>query len=133
MLDVAVIEQGGYAAVQANLWSSSFGVSNEGDVDAVTTASYTAVASGGAQFSSYSSVLTPPVVVPDNVPLREEVASLKPVMEETDVLIIGCGPSGLSLASEVGCRVGTRCIAIDARKGVVPDSRFFHLFGPSEE
>jgi hypothetical protein len=51
----------------------------------------------------------------------------------TDPCSMGCGPSGLSLANEVGCRVGTRCIAIDARKGVIPDSRFFSMFRTSVE
>lgn len=45
---------------------------------------------------------------------------------ETDVLIVGCGPTGLTLANEVGQR-GVDTTIIDMRQHVLPDSRFFNL------
>jgi hypothetical protein len=48
------------------------------------------------------------------------------VVWETSVFVIGCGPTGLTLANELGQR-GVDMIIIDMRTKVLPDSRFFNL------
>ncbi len=53
-------------------------------------------------------------------------------VEDFDVIIVGCGPVGLSLSCELGMRQ-VRTLALESRAGVVPDSRFFALSPPSVE
>lgn len=48
-----------------------------------------------------------------------------PVLD-TDVFIVGSGPSGLALANELGLR-GNRVVIIDMRPQATADSRFFNL------
>lgn len=61
-----------------------------------------------------------------DVELMDEIRNLQVEFTQTDVLIIGCGPSGLTLALEVGIR-NCKAIVVDMRKQVNPDSRFFNL------
>lgn len=51
---------------------------------------------------------------------------------DTDVFVVGCGPTGLTLANELGLR-NVRTVAIDMRSDVSPDSRFFNLSPPTVE
>ncbi|CAM9150701.1 unnamed protein product, partial [Ectocarpus fasciculatus] len=50
----------------------------------------------------------------------------------TDVVVIGCGPVGLTLCNEIGQR-GVRVIGVEMRPAVIPDSRFFVLSTASME
>jgi hypothetical protein len=53
-------------------------------------------------------------------------------VEEVDVLIVGCGPTGLTLANELGIR-GIRTKVIDTRLKPTTDARFFNLSCPTIE
>lgn len=143
MLDIAVIDQGGYKAAKKALFRFFFCKKERKRDHLSADSDYTAVTSGD-EFSSDTQAETnrPKEQVPDNPNMRKHVkaliaeakaAGLPSPLEDTDVIIAGCGPAGLSLANEVGCRAGTRVIACDPRTSIVPDSRFFNLFGPSVE
>lgn len=67
------------------------------------------------EIRSNHSVVYEKIEIPDNA-----------VVWTTSVLVIGCGPTGLTLANELGQR-GIHTTIIDMRTSVLPDSRFFNL------
>ena len=70
-----------------------------------------------------------------NSGVEDEIEALELPEESilsTDVVVIGCGPVGLTLCNEIGQR-GVHVIGIEMRPAVIPDSRFFMLSAASME